>query len=400
MLDYPILGQTKVEKFNGYKISRCIYHIGDSLNILSELIRIFEFPTKTVVIASKLSYPLLWNESLIKKTIQDFSLDPKKLHWINHRGLFSSIDYQEEQFLYTFFSYNKESIFSNPEINIIKDKMVSLQSVERFIECSLEPVEYWLGLDPLLREKVVAKREKKITELTYIYLQSQIEYLSKCKEVIDILATAREGTILFYPNRDLKVEFQEYFEIDNSNNSMTKKILPYIREASVENEIVVSIFIGDFRPYCIIIPKEAFMSSNFQMDNSFIERSAKCLLNSFTKAEMDLFEYRQNQQQEEERKKYLLNQLVFPKLNHIISEFQESEFIYKSEFGDVRGAFVYYPEIDCSDFIHQSKIHRYCDAREVSYLDEYDVENEIVVCVQPKSQPCACNIFSKKSILE
>ncbi|MGL6344779.1 MAG: hypothetical protein ACRC80_37210 [Waterburya sp.] len=391
-----VLGEISVEEDNECKILRCVYHFRHGFYPVYCLIRIFEFHSKTVVIASHLSNSLLWDESLIENIIKDFNLDYKNLHWLNHRGLFSCLRITDEEFLYTFFSCQKNTPLSKVTINIIKDQEITLQEVEGLIKHSLEPIKFWLGLDPIVKKNIQQKREKQLVPLSYLYFQSKIEYFSKNKEVAGIISNSIPGAIFFYPNQN-KFEFLEYSRIESSNNKLKQKSLAYIEKSFPEREVVICICLEDFSPFCIIIPKEIFISPYFKVDFSYIERSVDCGLNLCEQFSLDLIEYREHEQREQERKKSLLDIYLKLHLEDIISQFEESEVFYQSRLDDIRGVLDYYPEQDTCIFVCKDSFREYHEETEVYdlNLNEYDVETEVVICVQLNSQSRICGIYSK-----
>ena len=87
-IDYIQL-KINIENRDKCKISRCIYHFQCSLVDTYCLIRIFEFASKTIVIASQILGITGGNKFLIENIIEHFELNYKNLYWINHDGLLS-----------------------------------------------------------------------------------------------------------------------------------------------------------------------------------------------------------------------------------------------------------------------------------------------------------------------
>jgi hypothetical protein len=120
-----ILGEIKIESNESCNITRCIYHFQPSDFLpLYCLLRIFEFKSKTIVIASQLKGVILWDEILIENIIEDFELNCENLYWINHVGLFSDYMPIKERFLHTIFSFRKKSIFSQIKIDLQEEKKI------------------------------------------------------------------------------------------------------------------------------------------------------------------------------------------------------------------------------------------------------------------------------------
>ena len=243
------------------KITRCIYHFQPS-NLLPCycLLRIFEFDSKIIVVASQLQGAILGDENLIKYIIEDFELDCQNIYWINHVGSFSDIMLTKERFLHTTFSYKKALVSSRIEINLQEENEIDLGLVQTLIERTLEPVESWLGLDYMADVKSSSKKEEITLQLLHLYIQENIEYFCKQEEIIKILASSQPGAIFFDPNRDKIVEFVEYKEISSDNSDLRQKALPYIAKSYPNEEIVICICIDNYAPFCTVLKKESLNS--------------------------------------------------------------------------------------------------------------------------------------------
>ena len=130
------------------------------------LIRIYEFKTKTIVIASQLYGAVIAEKWLISKVVRDFKLDTNYLSWICHIGHFSDVIPTEEKFFNTIINSRKTSIFGQKKCEYIKTEEINLEEVEERIEFDLEPVEKWLGLDPTIQEKRQQENQEKKTKAT------------------------------------------------------------------------------------------------------------------------------------------------------------------------------------------------------------------------------------------
>ena len=156
-----IPGNVNIENTDDCKILRCIYHFYNLSYDTYCLIRIYEFKSKTIVLASQLFGAILWDSFLIKNVIDDLNLNHENLCWINHYGLFSNI-VAEEKFLHTTFSYKKDSIFSSKRVDLEQEIEVGIKFAEDLIESVLEPVELWIGLDLAAKNKILRTREEKL----------------------------------------------------------------------------------------------------------------------------------------------------------------------------------------------------------------------------------------------
>lgn len=136
-LDFDSMrGGLSVESNQNCTILRHLYKYGDAISRC--LIRIYEFKTTTIVIASQLQCPpLIWEDKIILKVVRDFQLDTKNLIWIVHVGLFSNYMPPKEEFLLTFFSEREESIFQQKEYQIVETISIDSKQVEKLIKCPL-----------------------------------------------------------------------------------------------------------------------------------------------------------------------------------------------------------------------------------------------------------------------
>jgi hypothetical protein len=167
-------GEINIENTNKCKILRCIYHFRTLSTIDTYcLVRIFEFPSKTIVVVSHIKGLVGGRKDVINKIIDDFNLDYENLFWINHVGLFSDYLPEKEEFTHNLLSREKHFIFFGNKIEIIEEEEISKEFIEKLIESSLDSVESWLGLD-LIAEKYFRCANKKSTfkllHYSYLYL--------------------------------------------------------------------------------------------------------------------------------------------------------------------------------------------------------------------------------------
>ena len=391
--DY-ISEKTNIENTNNCKILRCIYHFYDLFYDTYCLIRIYEFKSKTIVLASQLFGAILWDSFLIKDVINDFNLNHENLYWINHYGLFSNV-VTEEKFLHTTFSYKKESIFSSKEVDLEQETEVSIKFVEDLIESPLEPVELWLGLDLVAENKFIRIREEKAFELLYQYLKDNIEHLYKQQEIIDILGKSRPGAIFFYPNQPKNFEFIDYGELLHCNDDSRKKALAYIDKSFLDEEVVICICIGNLDPFCTILRKDFFVNPariNFLLGEKLVELEIQSLASDMVKFDVD--RYRKKIELGKERLESLLQLYLEPKFERLKFIFEQMESA-RSHLETQRGALFYYPEHDQCVFSTKQLLTSAFEMSAIPYVDTYDIETEVVFCFSIYNKLSVCGIFPK-----
>ena len=387
-----IPGEVNIEQKKDCKITRCIYHFQSSYFDTYCLIRIFDFYSKTIVIASQVWGTTGNNDLLLEDVIEDFNLDRDNLYWIDHIGLFS--DYApEEEFSRIIFAYEKDSIFFQKKLRITDEIDISIESVEDLIESSLEPVELWLGLDSIARNKFRRERQEKTFRLLHLYIQENIIDLCKQEYILKILSHTQSGAIFFYPNQDMRFEFIKYAEILNNHDDSIKKVLPYIDRSFPDEEIVVCICIDNINcdPFCTILKKESFINPN---NISFVslEKLLECDIIASETVQLNIAQYREKTQAEDDKLQGLLNLYLEPKLNSIILRADREKVISELETKALRGAFFYYPEVNFSIFNLKEEFVFQTNKIALPYVDAYDIESEVVVCVF-SSYGCFCGIF-------
>lgn len=388
-------GEINIENTDKCKISRFIYHFdcGVITNTYC-LIRIFEFSSKTIVIASRLKGLIGGRKDVIRNIINDFNLDHEKIFWIHHIGFFSNLSLEKEEFTSNLLSYEKHFIFCSKQIEIIKEEEISKESIEELIESSLDSVESWLGLDLIAEKDFRCANEKSIFKLLHFYLQENLINSFRAEKILQILSLSesKSGAIFFYPDQDQELEFVEYSEITNKNNDSLKRALVYIRKSSLDDEIVICTCIGDYNPFCTILQKKLFI--NFK-DTTFmsidtIEKLVEIELSNLK--ESDILQYRKRIQIEDERLHALLKLYLKPHLGYLKSEFEKtmtfnetilSNYEDRSEF--FRGVFYYYPDLDpdveYSAFFDTKCLNISKNRFVAPLLNEYDMQTEMVICV-------------------
>lgn len=258
---YGIKGGLSITESPNCKILRCIYQCSFPRYCL---IRIYEFKTKTIVIASQLKGPVNWNYLLIYKVIKNFKLNINNLLWINHVGLFSDYKPVEEKFIHTLFSWSKTLLFSDEECHLIEEKQITLQAVEELIESQLESVETWLGLKPKLQEEKDKEHQEKLQKLLHFYLQDNLSFLAKQKEIQVLLPEASVGAIFFYPEKKARnetyIKFLKYADLDKSNDETARVAMPYVEKYYSSEEIVVCVCTDDAHTYCSILSKNSLLN--------------------------------------------------------------------------------------------------------------------------------------------
>lgn len=388
-------GEINIENTNKCKISRCIYHFdcGVITNTYC-LIRIFEFPSKTIVIASHLKGLIGGKEYVIRDVINDFNLDHKKLFWINHIGFFSNLSLEKEEFTHNLLSYEKHFIFCNKQIEIIKEEEISKECIEELIESSLDSVESWLGLDLIAEKDFRYANEKSIFKLLHFYLQENLINSFRVKKILQLLSLyeSKSGAIFFYPDQDKELEFVEYSEIMNKDNDSLERALVYIRKSSLDDEIVICTCIGDYNPFCTILQKKLFVNieDTTFMSISTIEKLVEIESSNLKKS--DILQYRKRIQIEDERLNALLKLYLKPHLGYLKSEFEKtmtfnetilSNYEDRSEF--FRGVFYYYPDlnpdVEYSAFFDTKCLNISKNRFVAPLLNEYDMQTEMVICV-------------------
>ena len=392
---YGIPGNINIENTDECKISSCIYHFQSSYLDTYCLIRIFNFSSKTIVIASQIWGTTGNNSLLLEDIIEDFNLDHDNLYWINHVGLFS--DYApEEEFSRIMFAYEKDSVFSQKKLRITDEIDISIKSVENLIESSLNPVESWLGLDSIAKNKFRWKRQEKTFRLLHLYIQENIAALCKQEDILEILSHTQSGAIFFYPNQDKKFEFIKYVDILNNNNDSIKKVLPYIDKSFPDEEIVVCICIDNINcdPFCTILKKKSFIHTN---NISFVslENLLECDIRASETVQLDIAQYREEIQAEDNKLQKLLSLYLEPKLDYLISELEKEKVILESEVKDLRGAIIYFPEMQYSIFHPKEELAFLTDKLTLNHVDVYNIESEVVICVLSSSEGF-CGIFPRQ----
>ncbi|WP_019505239.1 hypothetical protein [Pleurocapsa sp. PCC 7319] len=389
-----IPGKISIEKSNEYKISRCIYYFDPSFNLYC-LLRIFEFQSKTIVIASQLNGAILWDNYLIKYVMEDFELNHENiLYWINHIGLFDNCIPVKEKFLHTTFSYKKDLIFSQKTVDLKEENEINIESVENLIESSLEPVEFWLGLDPKANNDFKRKREEKIIKLLHLYLQDNLKYLSEHEKTIKVVSQSLPGAIFFYPHPDKYIEFIEYSEIETSNDKLTKKALKYINKSFPDRDLVICVCIKDYAPFCIILPKEDFIN-RIEISFDSLKKSIYYELEMSNITKLNFIEHQEQEKLEKVRIQSLLEFYLKPNLAYLISRFEKDKLFFESELETVRGALFYYPKHNYCEFSPLKEFINNSEKSAIPYINKYNVKTEVVICVCFDDEQSICSIFPK-----
>lgn len=320
-------GEINIKDTSNCKILRCIYHFNCGSDIDTYcLVRIYDFFSKTIVIASHIKGLLGGTKSVIRKVINDFNLDYEKIFWINHVGFFSDFVPEKEEFTHNLLSYKKHLMFFGEEFEIKEEKEISIELVEELIESSLEPVESWLGLD-LIAEKDFRYDNKKTSfKLLHLYLRDNLIYSIRSEKIIQILSSSesKSGAIFFYPDQDKELEFVEYSEIMNRDIGSLKRALVYIRKSSLDDEIVICTCIGDYDPFCTILQKKLFINfcdTSFMSINT-IEKLVEIESSNLRKS--DILQYSKRIKIEDDRLQALLKLYLKPHLGYVKSEFEET----------------------------------------------------------------------------
>lgn len=255
-------GGLRVSNTPNCRILRHIY--GWRYDITRCLLRIYAFKTKTIVIASHLIGGVNWDSYLISKVVRDFGLNINNLTWIAHLGLFSDCMFSEEEFFETIIDWEKEWIFSPKECNLIEQKDISLDDVEKLIECRLEPVERWLGLDPIIQNKRREKYQEQTQNLLELFLQNNLAFLSEHSLIKEQLSQALIGALFFYPERKKNsrencVKFLRHEDLERSENKCELYALSYMSQYLPNQEIVICVCTEESYYYCTVLAKRVFL---------------------------------------------------------------------------------------------------------------------------------------------
>jgi hypothetical protein len=388
-------GEINIENTNKCKILRCIYHFRTLFTIDTYcLVRIFEFPLKTIVVVSHIKGLVGGRKDVINKIIDDFNLDYENLFWINHVGLFSDYLPKKEGFTHNLLSREKHFMFFGNKIEIIKEKEISKELIEKLIKSSLDPVESWIGLDLIAEKHFRCANKKSTFKLLHFYLKENLIDSFRAEKIVQILSLSesKSGAIFFYPDQDKELEFVEYSEIINTNIDSLKRALVYIRKSSLDDEIVICTCIDDYNPFCTILQKKIFIGFD---DTTFmsIDTIEKLVeIESLNLRKSDILQYRKRLKIEDDRLQALLKLYLKPHLGYLKSEFEKtmtsretirSNYEDRSEF--LRGVFYYYPDLDPDveySAFYSTRLIRFSDSRLVAPLiNEYDKQTEMLICV-------------------
>ena len=255
-LDFDsVKGRISVVKHPNCKILRHIYHFGYEKYCL---IRIYEFQTKTIVIASQLSGAILWDMYIISNIVRKFNLNYIKLVWINHIGLFSDFRPTKEEFIHTIVLQPKSIFpFTSSDCELCETKEIDLQTLERLIESKLEPVEAWLGLSNITLQKRKEEYKKNNQKLLHLYLQQNLDIFAQQIWLRKILSQALIGSVFLYPEAQ-NLQFLRYTDLENSNNDNERLALPYVEKYNPVTEMVVCVCTNSGHTYCGILSKSFF----------------------------------------------------------------------------------------------------------------------------------------------
>lgn len=394
---YGIPGKINIEDTDKCKISRCVYHFQSSYFDTYCLIRIFDFSSKTIVIASQLWGITGDNKLLLENVIEDFNLEYKNnLYWINHVGSFSDYKPKNEEFSRIIFIHERDYMFSQKKLIITDELEISIESVESLIESSLEPVESWLGLDSVAKNKFRRKRKEKTFGLFHLYLQENLTSFYEQKDILKILSHTKSGAIFFYPDQNRKFEFIEYTEILNSDNDSLKTVLPYIDKSFPDKETVVCICIdrNSYDPFCTILKKKSFINPN-NISFAPLEKLLECDIRSSEIVQLDIVKYREKTKTEDKNLQSLLNLYLKPKLDYLISRFEKEKAIFETETEILRGALFYYPELNSCIFYSEKELTQRFEKLALSYVNTYNIESEVVIGVMSHAEQGIYGIFSK-----
>lgn len=194
-----IEGSFNFEQRNDCRITRTIYYWNpDGYQENYSLLRIYEFPNQTVVIASQLRGIVLGNENFILDAIDYFSIQRKNLIWINHQGIFS--DYKPTHDI-----FSKKTLklnFLSCEFEAAEE--ISLTQVKELVGFDLEPVETGLGLDPKLQQKMYIEQQGKINKLIQIYLKLDQDYFLKRLFEIEQVIKNKRFLVAYSPSRRIE----------------------------------------------------------------------------------------------------------------------------------------------------------------------------------------------------
>ncbi len=226
------------------------------------LIRIYYFQAKTIVIASQLNGPILWDEYLISRSVRKFGLDRKNLVWINHIGLFSNFRPTRERFIKTTIKWSRQTIFSLTAdyCELCDEEQINLQVVEELIESKLEAVETWLGLDSKLQQEREIKKQAEIQKLLKLYLHSQLEFFANQSWLRQILAQAQLGAVFYNPEAKVEfnqkiIDFLRYNYLESSSNISERVALPFVEKYDPVTEMVVCVCAKNGYTFCEILSK-------------------------------------------------------------------------------------------------------------------------------------------------
>ena len=390
-----ILGEISIENADNCRKIRCIYHFQYPFVDTYCLIRIFDFKSKTIVIASHILGIVGGNRFLINNIIDYFKLNHENLYWINHDGLFSCYMTEKEEFMHTVFSYKKIFLFSHKEINIIEENKITRTSVETLTETSLEPVELWLGLDIVAENKFIKAREEKTLKLLYHYLKENIKYLYNKPEIIEVITQSCPGAILFYPNEDKKIEFINCTELLNRNDDYSKKIMIYVNKSFLNKEIVICVCIDNYDPFCTILNKD-FLLNPTKINFSPIEKLVEYEIKSLDISEFNMSQYREKIRVANERLESLLQLYLEPKLKRLKVIFAQME-SERAKLENSIGALFYYPEHDRCLFSYRWQLTSKHEKSAIPYVDTYNAETEMVICfsIYGRDSLSVCGVFPR-----
>lgn len=242
-----IRGRLNIEKHSNSRVIRYIHH----LNWMGYcLIRIYEFQAKTVVIASQLSKPILWNSYLISSIVKKFNLNYQYLVWINHIGLFSDFRPAEEEFIHTIVSEQKSRFsLTSKDCKLCSTNRLTLQQVEELIECNLEPVESWFGLSSITSQKREEEYQERIQKLLHLYLQKNFNFFAKQLWLMEIISQAQLGAIFFYPERQ-DIQFLKYVDLEGSNNEYERQAFLFMEKYDPVIEMVFCVCTNSGYVHC------------------------------------------------------------------------------------------------------------------------------------------------------
>ncbi|MDJ0649465.1 MAG: hypothetical protein QNJ60_12245 [Xenococcaceae cyanobacterium MO_188.B19] len=219
-----------------------------------------------------------------------------------------------------------------------------------------------------------------------------------------------------YPRKNVVVISQVQGEVIN-NEEQIKTIIQKIQLKPKKTILITNIKNKFYKRIVRLNPQQ--LNDEEEISLHMVEELIESKLEPVeTWLELDVDQYQKNELHRQKEIKKLLQLYLKPDLDFFTSIFEQREYEleqiaykfsrYQKPNIPMRGALFYYPEIKDENqhkktrFLTQEYLkesYKYYELSALSYVNKYDVKNEVVICVQISDEQVVCGIFPKIDFL-